>query len=231
MPATVFADQIFPGAKIITASLSVSNTSGSYTTTVSDDRMTGAMKAIALEIADPSVFNGKITVNATAGQYTFSCPDVAGSTTVVISFLKTADDPTQLTSSEFDVLNNRIGDLTTLTTTAKESAVAAINEVVGSMPGIKIVEATVLAPTAIGANTHIHETKTLSKTYALAKHHFILTPVSYVNTAFITATGHWGDVAQNAQNLTESNKITIYVTNLYSAQQTAGCYLFVVEHP
>lgn len=106
MPATVFADQIFPGAKIITASLSVSNTSGSYSTTVSDDRMTGSMKAIALEIADPSVFNGKITVNATAGQYTFSCPDTAGSTTVVISFLKTADDPTQLTSSEFDVLNN-----------------------------------------------------------------------------------------------------------------------------
>ena len=129
MPSTIFADQIFPGAKIITASLSVSNISGSYSTTVSDDRMTGSMKAIALEIADPSVFNGKITVNATAGQYTFSCPDVAGSTTVVISFIKTADDPTQLTSAEFDVLNNRIGDLTTLTTTAKTSAVAAINEV------------------------------------------------------------------------------------------------------
>ena len=136
MPATVFADQIFPGAKIITASLSVSNTSGSYSTTVSDDRMTGSMKAIALEIADPSVFNGKITVNATAGQYTFSCPDTAGSTTVVISFIKTADDPTQLTSSEFDVLNNRIGDLTTLTTTAKTSAVAATNELQGKFANL-----------------------------------------------------------------------------------------------
>ena len=129
MPATIFTDPIFPGAKIITASLTVTNTSGSYSTTVTDDRMTGSMKAIALEIDDPSIFNAKISVNATAGQYTFSCSDVAGSTTVVISFVKTADDPTELTSSEFDVLNNRIGDLTTLTTTAKTSAVAAVNEV------------------------------------------------------------------------------------------------------
>ena len=129
MPATIFTDPIFPGAKIITASLTVTNTSGSYSTTVTDDRMTGAMKAISLEIDDPSIFNAKISVNATAGKYTFSCSDVAGSTTVVISFVKTADDPTELTSSEFDVLNNRIGDLTTLTTTAKTSAVSAINEV------------------------------------------------------------------------------------------------------
>lgn len=55
----------------------------------------------------------------------------------------TADYPNQvLSASQGKILNDRIGDLSTLTTTAKTSAVAAINELDSDLGGLKLVSIT-----------------------------------------------------------------------------------------
>ena len=128
MPSTKFDKPVFPGAKLVETTVTVSNTSGSYSNTFTDERVATSMRAFQIEIEDPSIFNDKITITTANGSFTLSCDEVAGETDVTIGFLKIADDPTEVTSTEFTVLNNRIGDLSSLTTTEKTSAVAAINE-------------------------------------------------------------------------------------------------------
>lgn len=117
------------GAKVYTVELTVSNVSGAYEGRVDDDVITAQMSANRLYIVDPTVFNDVITVTCYDGYLTLSCDDVAGDTTVEITVIKEAVDPTQITSTEFDILNNRIGDLSTLTTTNKSNVVNAVNEV------------------------------------------------------------------------------------------------------
>ena len=121
------------GAKIYDVTLEVSNVSGAYTGTVYDDKITASMRAIDIYAVDPSIFNDKIHVTCYAGYLTITCDDVAGTTDVTISVLKSANDPTALTSTEFDILSNRIGDLDDLTTTVKTNVVNAINEVNGGL--------------------------------------------------------------------------------------------------
>lgn len=117
------------GAKVYTVELAVSNVSGAYEGRVDDDVITAQMSANRLYIVDPSVFNDIITVTCYDGYLTLACDDVAGDTTVEITVIKEAVDPTQITSTEFDILNNRIGDLSTLDTTNKSNVVNAVNEV------------------------------------------------------------------------------------------------------
>ena len=117
------------GAKVYTVELAVSNVSGAYEGRVDDDVITAQMSANRLYIVDPTVFNDVITVTCYDGYLTLSCDDVAGDTTVEITVIKEAVDPTQITSTEFDILNNRIGDLSTLDTTNKSNVVNAVNEV------------------------------------------------------------------------------------------------------
>lgn len=117
------------GAKIYDVTLEVSNVSGAYSGTVYDDKITASMRAIDIYAVDPSIFNDKIHVTCQAGYLTITCDDVAGTTDVTISVLKSANDPTALTSTEFDILSNRIGDLDDLTTTVKTNVVNAVNEV------------------------------------------------------------------------------------------------------
>lgn len=111
MPSTNFNNPIFPGAKLIEAQLTITNVSGSYTNTVTDNRIAASMKPYALEVEHPEVFRDKITVIANGGSYTVSCPDVEGTSDLKISFLKIADDPTAMSSTEFDILSNRIGEV------------------------------------------------------------------------------------------------------------------------
>ena len=103
-----------PGARIIQVETTVTNTSGSYTTTVADDRISADMKAISLEIANPYVFNGKITVSCSEGSVTLSCPDVTGTTTVKINIIKADLTTSTMTSEEFDILNDSKADKTTV---------------------------------------------------------------------------------------------------------------------
>lgn len=133
MPATVFDKPIFPGAKQILCQLTVTNTSGSYTHTEQDERITSAMSANRIEIDDPSVFGAKISIVTANGSYTISCAEVSGETDIKISFLKVVDDQQFITSTEFDTLSNRIGDLDDLGTTDQTSMVNAVNEIVGNV--------------------------------------------------------------------------------------------------
>ena len=108
MAQTVFDSPTAVGAKILTVTATVTNTSGAYTNTIIDERITTAMKAIEIELGDPTVFGANITVICNNGSITISCPDVEGTSTVSIDVIKTVDDPTSVTSIEFDVLNSRI---------------------------------------------------------------------------------------------------------------------------
>jgi len=80
-----------PGAKVITITGTISNTSGSYSGSISDDRVTSDMKAIELELGDPDAFNDDITVSCGNGSITISCSDFAGSSTIKISILETTE--------------------------------------------------------------------------------------------------------------------------------------------
>lgn len=116
------------GGKLIVKDLdTVTNTSGSYThsTTISD--VTSDMKVVMIELGNPDAFLDTINVTTADGSITLSCNSVAGTSTVKVSLLFIAGSDA-ITSSEFDVLAARIGTLSSLTTTAKTSAVAAINE-------------------------------------------------------------------------------------------------------
>lgn len=125
---TVFESPTALGAKLITISTTITNTSGAYTATISDERLTASMKAIKLELGNPAAFDAVINVAVNNGSLTISCASVTGTSTAVISVLKTCDDPTAITTTEFDVLANRIGDLDDLETTAKTDLVSAVNE-------------------------------------------------------------------------------------------------------
>lgn len=107
MPSTVFDSPTALGAKIITVETTVTNISGSYTTTVNDERITVAMKAINIEIEHPEVFNANISVTCNNGSVTITCANVSGESDITLSILKVADDPTAVTSTEFDILDNR----------------------------------------------------------------------------------------------------------------------------
>lgn len=116
------------GGKMIVKDLdTVTNTSGSYThsTTISD--VTSDMKVVMIELGNPEAFLDTINVTTADGSITLSCNSVAGTSTVKVSLLFIAGSDA-ITSSEFDVLAARIGTLSSLTTTAKTSTVAAINE-------------------------------------------------------------------------------------------------------
>ena len=129
--------EISPGAKVLTVDLTtITNVSGSYTGTTSDERISSDMKPIMLMLGTPSAIRAKPTVTCNNGSITFTCSDVEGTTTATVSVIKVIDDPTAVTSSEFDILNNRIGDLDDLTTTAQGSAVDAINELDGDIDTI-----------------------------------------------------------------------------------------------
>lgn len=99
---------VAPGAKVITISGTITNTSGSYNVTFQDERITSDMKPIRVEVGTPNVIRDAYTITCYDGYLVFTCANVVGTSTVNIDILKQADDPTTVTSSEFDILNNRI---------------------------------------------------------------------------------------------------------------------------
>lgn len=111
MPSTVFDYPIFPGSKIIKKDITVTNTSGTYSETFTDDRISAGMQVNKMYVEDPSVFRSDISVQTLGGSFVFSCSDVVGTTDVTLEFLKIADDPNGITSTEFNILNNKIGEV------------------------------------------------------------------------------------------------------------------------
>lgn len=117
-----------PGTKLIEKTLdTVTNTSGSYTHTTTLSDVTADMKAVMIELSNPSAFLSDITITPADGSITLSCSSVAGTSTVKVGLLFVAG-ASAITSSEFDVLAGRIGTLGDLQTIAKTSLVAATNE-------------------------------------------------------------------------------------------------------
>ena len=117
-----------PGAKVVEVTGTITNTSGAYSGSISDQRVVSGMKLVGYELGTPTVFNANIEITPGSGSVAIACSDVAGTSTIKIKLLKVMDDPTTMTSAEFDILDNRIGDLTDLDTTAKTDIVSAINE-------------------------------------------------------------------------------------------------------
>lgn len=114
----------------------VSNTSGSYTHTTSIESVSADMKAIMLELGNPAAFLADISVTCSNGGITLTCSSVSGTSTVKVSVLKQADGSGHVSSTEFDILANRIGTLSSLTTTDKTNLVSAVNEVKGDIPSV-----------------------------------------------------------------------------------------------
>lgn len=117
------------GSRVYVVTLdAVSNTSGSYTHTTTVNGMTGDLKAVAIECSDPTIFKDAVTITTATDSVTLTCSDVAGSSTVKVSFLAVGN-ANPLSSTEYAALDARIGDLSDLTTTDKTSVVDAVNEV------------------------------------------------------------------------------------------------------
>lgn len=113
----------------------ITNASGSYNHTTSGVTLiTEDMKAIDIEVGTPETFKAPVTV--TTGNHTVnvSCPSVSGSSTITITFIHTEpveggqNVPAQITSTEFDILAGRIGNLSSLQTSVKTDTVSAVNE-------------------------------------------------------------------------------------------------------
>lgn len=99
---------ISPGAKVYSKTVTITNISGAYSGTFEDENISSDMKAIELEVEDTSVIGDNIVVTTNNGSVGIACNDISGTTAVTISLLKVINDPTQITSTEFTVLNNRL---------------------------------------------------------------------------------------------------------------------------
>ena len=113
----------------------VTNASGAYTHTTNDSRVTEGLKATGIEVGTPETFKAPIRITTGNGTIELYCANAVGSSTVVVTLeestpLDSADpQPASVTSTEFDILANRIGTLSNLHTTNKTSLVDATNEV------------------------------------------------------------------------------------------------------
>lgn len=111
----------------------VTNANGSYTHITEDSRITEEMKAIAFEAGTPEVFLSPVSITTADGSATLTCSNAVGTSTVTVTFVHTwpvdggEDVPERVTSTEFDILADRIGSLSTLETTDKTSIVNAVN--------------------------------------------------------------------------------------------------------
>ena len=116
------------GGKLVVFELdTVTNSGGSYTHTTTLAAVTHDMKAVAIEVSDADAFGADIEITTADGSITLSCDEVNGTSDVTVSCLFIAN-ASAITSSEFDVLSNRIGSLSALNTEDKSNLVSAVNE-------------------------------------------------------------------------------------------------------
>lgn len=101
--------QVSPGAKLVTVEMTaLVNESGAYSEVTYDERITPDMKPVMVEISNEYAFRDTIYIAPGNGQATLNCAKVSGSSTVTVTFQKVISDPTAVTSTEFDILNNRL---------------------------------------------------------------------------------------------------------------------------
>ena len=120
----------------------VSNANGAVSVVTEDPRVTEDMKPISIEVGTPEVFKAPISVTTASGTVTLACENATGTSTVKVTLVKTspveggADYPPAVTSTEFDILADRIGSLGELDTTDQSSIVNAVNEVIDDIGDI-----------------------------------------------------------------------------------------------
>ena len=100
--------EVSPGAKIFTVTGTVTNQSGAYDHSFSDERVSSDMIVSRVEFGTPNVFADKIHVYCNNGSIRLTCNAVVGTSTVKFYVQKVITDPTAVTSTEFNILNNRI---------------------------------------------------------------------------------------------------------------------------
>jgi len=117
----------------------VTNANGEITVVTQDSRINEGLKAVYIEVGTPETFLAPIRITTGEGQIELYCANAVGSSTVtVVVEMATVTDsadpqPASVTSTEFDILANRIGTLSQLTTTQKTNVVGAINEINGNI--------------------------------------------------------------------------------------------------
>lgn len=135
------------GVRLYVADLdTVTNTSGSYTHTSTVTGMTSDLKAVLIECSNPEIFRDKVTVTTGSGTVTLTCADVAGTSTVKVSFA-VQGNANPLNSTEYAALDARIGDLSDLTTTDKSNVVGAVNALNSNLTSIMNIALTPSVPT------------------------------------------------------------------------------------
>ena len=101
-----------PGIQPFTVTLdTVTNTNGSYTHATQNSSITAAMKPIQIECSNPDAFGDNITITTSAGEITLTCNEVAGTSDVTVTLMQQVAEafrPLETTSTEFDILNNKI---------------------------------------------------------------------------------------------------------------------------
>ena len=100
----------------------------------------------------------------------------------------------------------------------------AVAEAIKPLEKLYVLESGVLGPYSIAGNNNVWQELQLRHTYGFTNIQFMLTPVSYVDCAYVTVSGHWGAHGSSSQGLTQSNKLTVFITNTYSGAQTCGVY-------
>lgn len=177
------------GGKLVTFELDeVTGTGGSYGHITYISSVSQNMKPVLIEVSNPDAFLDTITVSCMDGGITLSCDNVNGSSTVTVSCLFKAN-PDSITSSEFDVLANRIGTLGNLQTSEKSNLVGAVNELSDNV-------AQVQDGLAIVANGDTHAAIS-SGQFVYVKNHDTLAEGLYKASATISANG-----ALSTSNLT-----------------------------
>ena len=101
--------EVSPGAKKFAVTLTaITNNNGSYSGTTYDERIGTDMVCDRLEISNPEAFRCKPVITITDGAITLTGTNIVGSTTVKAWLQKVIADPTEMTSTEFTILNNRL---------------------------------------------------------------------------------------------------------------------------
>lgn len=106
--------KISPGLKKYPVTITVTNTSGAYDHTFSDldtqgiDVVTADMTVDRIEVGNREAFDGDLHFFCGAGTIRLVCDSVSGTSTIVCWVQKQITDPTTMTSTEFDLLNNRL---------------------------------------------------------------------------------------------------------------------------
>lgn len=142
----------------------VTNANGATTVVTQDSRINEGLKAVYIEVGTPETFLAPIRITTGEGQIELYCANAVGSSTVtVVVEMATVTDsadpqPASVTSTEFDILANRIGTLSQLTTTQKTNLVGAVNEVNG-----KLTKQTDVIETHIYSSQTTDNVKTLFK--------------------------------------------------------------------